>query len=59
MQLFLNIRFQSLKSIMPTPLSMYDRNHQAMLTAEPVDTANNIDVSADFLTPFYLTYLTN
>jgi hypothetical protein len=26
---------------------------------EPVDTANNVDVPADFLTPFYLTYLTN
>jgi hypothetical protein len=44
---------------MPTTLSTVpntsDQNYQAMLTTEPVDTANNVDVPADFSTPFYLT----
>ena len=36
---------------------MSDQNYQAMLTTEPFDTANIIDVPVDLSTPF--DYLTN
>jgi hypothetical protein len=46
---------------MPAPsntvLNTSDPNYQAMLTTEPLDTANIVDVSADLSTPF--DYLTN
>jgi hypothetical protein len=46
---------------MPAPsstvLNTSDQNYQAMLTTEPLDTANIVDVPADLSTPF--DYLTN
>jgi hypothetical protein len=46
---------------MPVPsstvLNMSDQNYQALLTTEPLDTANIVDVPADLSTPF--DYLTN
>jgi hypothetical protein len=40
-----------------TVLNTSNQNYQAMLTAEPLDTANIVDVPADLSTPF--DYLTN
>ena len=46
---------------MPAPSSTVpntsDQNYQAMLTTEPLDTADIVDVPADLYTPF--DYLTN
>ena len=46
---------------MPAPsstvLNTSNQNYQAMLTAEPLNTANIVDVPADLSTPF--DYLTN
>src|SRR5207248_9744363 len=49
------------ESTVPAPsstvLNTSDQNYQAMLTTEPLDTANIVDVPADLSTPF--DYLTN
>ncbi len=49
------------KSTMPAPsstvLSTSDQNYHVILTTEPLDTANIVDVPADLSTPF--DYLTN
>jgi hypothetical protein len=35
-----------------TALNKSDENYQAMLTTEPLDTANIVEVPADLYTPF-------
>lgn len=42
-----------------TVLNTSDQNYHAMLTTEPLDTANIVDVPAEVIHSFRLTYLTN